>query len=202
MRYTVRVDRPVLGQIDASGLTADEQIRLDLQVEESQFLPAVGEALVEVDRNTAQTAMTVRSGQTIVVGGLNVRRAETTNAGLPWLRRIPILNLLTADQSSFDQNKEVVVYLTPYIWNPNLDPPIARPRRDGEHCRVSVPGPAGGAARRASSGPDGVVASRIAATLPQRVSGTGTRPGGRGRAPSRRGARPHLRLRSPSSDTR
>ncbi|MGD9535582.1 MAG: type II secretion system protein GspD [Alphaproteobacteria bacterium] len=108
-------------------VSADEQIRLDLQVEESQFVPTVGEALVEVDRNTAQTAMTVRSGQTIVVGGLNLRRLDTTNSGLPWLRRIPLLNLLAADQSSFDQNKEVVVYLTPYVWNPNLDPPIARP---------------------------------------------------------------------------
>jgi hypothetical protein len=36
------------------------------------------------------------------------------------------LNLLTAQQGSFDQSKEVVVYLTPYIWDPGVDTPLAR----------------------------------------------------------------------------
>jgi general secretion pathway protein D len=137
---TIRIDQTFEGAAIASTDTitagvrlqvkptvlADEQIRIDLQVEESQFVPTLGVALVEKDRNSAQTAVTVRSGQTIVVGGLNLRRIISLNSGIPWLRRIPLLNLLTAQQGSFDQSKEVVVYLTPYIWDPGVDTPLAR----------------------------------------------------------------------------
>lgn len=108
-------------------VAGDGVIRIAMQVEESEFEPTVGDVLVQKDRNTAQTAMNVRSGQTIVVGGLNVRRHATTNSGPPWLRRVPLLNLLLAKQDSLDQNKEVVIYLTPRIWTPEFDPPLDAP---------------------------------------------------------------------------
>lgn len=116
-------------------VAGDGMIRVDLQVEESEFEPTVGDVLVQKDRNTAQTAMNVRSGQTIVVGGLNVRRLATANSGPPWLRRIPLLNVLLAKQESLDQNKEVVVYLTPRIWTPALDSPLDEPHLPGVDSR-------------------------------------------------------------------
>lgn len=116
-------------------VAGDGMIRVDLQVEESEFEPTVGDVLVQKDRNTAQTAMNVRSGQTIVVGGLNVRRLTTANSGPPWLRRIPLLNVLLAKQESLDQNKEVVVYLTPRIWTPALDSPLDEPHVPGVENR-------------------------------------------------------------------
>ncbi len=116
-------------------VAGDGMIRVDLQVEESEFEPTVGDVLVQKDRNTAQTAMSVRSGQTIVVGGLNVRRLATTNSGPPWLRRIPLLNLVFAKQESLDQNKEVVVYLTPRIWAPAFDSPLDQPHVPGVESR-------------------------------------------------------------------
>lgn len=112
-------------------VAGDGMIRIAMEVEESEFEPTVGDVLVQKDRNSAQTAMSVRSGQTIVVGGLNVRRHATTNSGPPWLRRVPLLNLLVAKQDSLDQNKEVVIYLTPRIWTPELDSPLDVPHVPG-----------------------------------------------------------------------
>lgn len=110
---------------------AEEMIRLDMEVEESQFVAVVGDEILSKDSNTAQTAMTVQSGETIVVGGLNLRRRQALNAGLPWLRRVPGLNLLFAEQAAAEDAKEVVVYLTPYIWTPQMDLPLPLPTTPG-----------------------------------------------------------------------
>ena len=99
-------------------------IRMDVQVEDSRFVPTVGDILLEKEISTAATSVNVKSGQTVVVGGLKVREHQNTNAGLPWLRRIPLLNLFTADQSQSDDHRELVVYLTPRIWTPGMSPPL------------------------------------------------------------------------------
>jgi hypothetical protein len=106
---------------------ADGSIRLDLQMEDSQFLPVAGDTLVAKDRRTASTSMTVRDGQTIVIGGLKSKVIASQNEGLPWLRKVPLLNLFTAEQRGRDARREVILYLTPHVWRPGLDVPLLRP---------------------------------------------------------------------------
>ena len=99
-----------------------ERIRMDISVEESNFLPtgSGGETLVQVDRNTTSTSLDVSSGQTIVIGGLNLRRLLESSGGLPWLRDVPILNMLTANRIGLEQERELVIYMTPRIWVPSM----------------------------------------------------------------------------------
>jgi len=80
---------------------ADGSIRLDLQMEDSQFLP--------------------------VIGGLKSKVVASNNQGLPWLRKVPLLNLFTAEQRGRDARREVILYLTPHVWRPGLDVPLLRP---------------------------------------------------------------------------
>lgn len=105
---------------------AGGKVRLDLSIEESQFVPTVGTALAEKDTNTASTSVTVNSGHTVVIGGLNIRRRVTTNLGFPWLRNVPLLNTLAANRVSLNENKELVIYLTTRMWEPDYRPPIER----------------------------------------------------------------------------
>jgi Flp pilus assembly secretin CpaC len=106
---------------------ADDRIRINLALEDSQFIPVTGDALVAKDRNTALSSVTVASGQTIVIGGLKSKLLDSTNSGLPWLRRIPLLDLVTAEQGSREANKEVQLCLTPHVWVPGMDVPLIRP---------------------------------------------------------------------------
>lgn len=105
-------------------VTGSDSIRLDVALEESRFGIAAGDIIITKDRSTASTSMVVKSGHTIVVGGLNSKYRITEKSGLPWLRKVPILNALTGDQGAIDTRQQLVVYLTPYIWMPSQDLPI------------------------------------------------------------------------------
>ena len=106
---------------------ADGTIRMDLTLEESKFAATFADAIITKERNSSATSMSVKSGQTIVIGGLNSEYRSTANAGPPWLRKIPILNFFTASQSTVGIENQLVVYLTPYVWTPGMDTPMPKP---------------------------------------------------------------------------
>lgn len=112
--------------ITPTALSGD-RVRMDLNITESQFIPTIDNAAAETDKNVVSTSMQVPTGQTIVIGGLALDRESDSQAGIPILRDIPILNLLTAQSSRDRKNLEVVIFITPHIWTPGIDPPILRP---------------------------------------------------------------------------
>ncbi|MBI1181602.1 MAG: hypothetical protein GC201_13705 [Alphaproteobacteria bacterium] len=116
---------------------ADGMIRLDLSVEASTFSPALAGSLVTKERNKATTTVSVPSGQTVVIGGLNFSRRATSQAGIPGLRNIPGVNLAAQNETSGRIGRELVVYLTPRIWNPQMETPLIRP--DLPSGKVAVP---------------------------------------------------------------
>ncbi|MCR9224867.1 MAG: hypothetical protein NXH70_12415 [Hyphomonas sp.] len=107
----------------------DGGIRVDINLEDSRFSATAGDIIIAKERSMATTSMIVQSGQTIVIGGLNSRYRLTDKSGFPWLRRVPLLNLLGGEQGSVESREELVVYLTPYIWVPGLDTPMPLPGR-------------------------------------------------------------------------
>lgn len=106
---------------------ADQSIRIDVNLEDSRFSATAGDIIIAKERSAASTSMIVQSGQTIVIGGLNSRYRLTEKSGFPWLRRVPLLNLLAGEQAAVETREELVVYLTPYIWVPGLDIPLPLP---------------------------------------------------------------------------
>ena len=102
----------------------DGAIRMNVSLEDSRFAATAGDIIVTKQRSTASTSMIVQSGQTMVIGGLNSRYRIYENSGVPWLRHVPILNLLASEQGAVEARVELVVYLTPYIWIPGMDTPM------------------------------------------------------------------------------
>ena len=47
---------------------------------------------------------------------------------MPWLRRVPPCSLLFGNQAELMINDEVVIYVTPYIWQPGLESPLPAPK--------------------------------------------------------------------------
>jgi len=114
---------------------AGDGIRLDVSIEDSRFGATAANVLIAKERNSASTSMVVESGQTIVIGGLNSKYRITEKSGMPWLRKIPLINLFTAEQSALETQNELVVYLTPYIWIPGMK----KPRLIVEDLRLEHP---------------------------------------------------------------
>jgi type II secretory pathway component GspD/PulD (secretin) len=103
-------------------------IRLQMSVEDSQFVPTTGNTAVQVNQDNASSFMTLLDGQTTIIGGMVVKRVSSDNIGIPWLRRIPIINLFTSNQQATEHHSEVAIYLTPHIIEePGMDPPMVKP---------------------------------------------------------------------------
>ena len=100
----------------------DSQVKLQISVEQSEFIPTEGDEALQVDKSTAQTMMQVRSGQTIVIGGLSVERDVRYDSGLPFLRRI--WPFAAANSRGGDHKRQdIVILVTPYIWQPGTSLP-------------------------------------------------------------------------------
>jgi type II secretory pathway component GspD/PulD (secretin) len=70
---------------------------------------------VGVNAQTILTYMIVPSGQTRVIGGLVQRQASESNAGIPYLSRIPFLGWLFGSKSNSDNKRKLLFYITPTI---------------------------------------------------------------------------------------
>lgn len=132
---TVTTTQPVQGGVILDitpQVTRAGQVRMAVAVEQSAFIEEDSDDITAiVDKNKAETTMEVASGQAILIGGLRQHLRTATNAGLPWLRHIPILNLVFAKFGGEARRQEVLVYITPYIWRPGLDTPMPEPDRFG-----------------------------------------------------------------------
>ncbi|MDQ8154314.1 MAG: hypothetical protein P3B98_06585 [Gemmatimonadota bacterium] len=105
----------------------DERVRVELKIEESQFIPTVENATAETAKNIVTSSMQVPTGQTIIIGGLALDRQTRSNAGVPLLGRLPLLNLFFSQSKATRANQEIVIFLTPRIWTPDIDLPFVRP---------------------------------------------------------------------------
>lgn len=63
----------------------------------------------------AQTVVSARSGQTVVLGGLITTSRKETHRGVPYLSDIPLLGRLFQFDSVSDERKELLFIMTPYI---------------------------------------------------------------------------------------
>ncbi len=105
-------------------ILADDIIRMDMYIEDSQFTPTLDDVAVEVDRNSATTRMHIADGKTIIIGGLVSNRRSSGNAGFPFLRKIPVINFLFAKNIERKEEREMAIYLTPHVWDPNMNQPL------------------------------------------------------------------------------
>ena len=99
-------------------------INMQIDVEESEFIPTTGNVASSKNTNRAQNIMQVGSGESIIIGGLMLNKRQWTKAGLPWLREVPILNIFAAAQRRTEVDKEVLVVVTPHLYSPGLRTPL------------------------------------------------------------------------------
>ncbi|MEO1240886.1 MAG: type II and III secretion system protein [Pseudomonadota bacterium] len=115
----------------------NESIRVELNVESSEFHSSANRATNVVDRSKANTIMDIKSGQTIIVGGLYRRQGAQGNAGIPVLRNAPGINLAFSQRAEESSETEVIVYLTPHIWW--MDAPPSAPTHDINRLLIDRP---------------------------------------------------------------
>lgn len=89
-----------------------------------------------VNQRQADTTVSVKDGETIILGGIIRKDISTTVKKLPLLGDIPILGNLFRSTSKSNVKTELLVFLTPRVVK---DADEARKLRDDEFKRMSVP---------------------------------------------------------------
>jgi type IV pilus secretin PilQ/predicted competence protein len=99
-------------------ITAENQILMDLAPERStyQFDPNG----VIINTSNARTNVIVNNGQTAVIGGLTTQDEVRTEVGLPVLKDIPVLGHLFRYTNVRNENRDLLIFVTPTIVEGNL----------------------------------------------------------------------------------
>ena len=97
-------------------LTADKKIVMDLHPEVSDLATqSTVQGGVIINTSEADTRVMVDDGQTAVIGGLIRSNEGSVRRGVPYLKDIPLLGLLFSSTSTVNQNRELLIFVTPRI---------------------------------------------------------------------------------------
>ena len=104
----------------------DNTVRLRVQTEVSQLDFANGVRLNNflVPALASRRAVTVaelKSGHSLVIGGLIQQKKTETESGVPVLRNIPLLGRLFENTKNSFSNVELIVLITPHIIDPRVE---------------------------------------------------------------------------------
>ena len=90
-----------------------------------------------IDRRRANTTVTVKDGQTVVIGGLIQDRYEKLERKIPLLGDIPLLGAIFRNTSEVIEKTELLIVLTPHVIS-NLGVNGARDARAAEATRRQI----------------------------------------------------------------
>ncbi|QTD53016.1 type IV pilus secretin family protein [Sulfidibacter corallicola] len=113
---TIRYIEAVLELHVTPHITSDETIIMDVVVDKSEadFTRAVGgNPVINVRR--AETRLLVKNGGTAVIGGIFTLNEQTSEEGIPTLRKVPFIRRLFGHELKQFENQELLIFITPRI---------------------------------------------------------------------------------------
>jgi len=97
-------------------ITADGTVAMDVVVENNSpdFVNRVGD-VPPINTQRAQTKILVADGGTAVIGGIFTVTEGQSEVGVPWFRKIPGLGWLFKTRNISNENRELLIFITPKI---------------------------------------------------------------------------------------
>ena len=100
-------------------ITADGSILLNIEINKSEPDWSNSNYLGEpsIIKKEAKTEILIKSGDTVVIGGVYTNLTSRTKRGVPLLSKIPVLGWLFKSEESRVERSELLIFLTPRIMN-------------------------------------------------------------------------------------
>ena len=100
-------------------ITADGSILLNIEINKSEPDWSNSNYLGEpsIIKKEAKTEILIKSGDTVVIGGVYTNLTSHTKRGVPLLSKIPVLGWLFKSEESRVERSELLIFLTPRIMN-------------------------------------------------------------------------------------
>src|SRR5262249_17422042 len=96
---------------------AGNRIDLTLNQEVSEALPNSTPGITSplIQNRSVSTDLTLRDGQTVMIGGMIAENRSADDAGVPYLKDVPGVGLFFRNQARSKSRTELLVFITPYI---------------------------------------------------------------------------------------
>lgn len=97
-------------------ITNDNRISLAVKVEKAEpdFTRQV-DGIPTIVKRAANSELVVNNGETIVLGGIYSKNEGSAESGVPILSKIPLIGWLFKKTSKFDDQSELLIFITPTI---------------------------------------------------------------------------------------
>ncbi len=116
---TVQFKQAVLSLTVTPQITPDDRIIMDLRITKDSVgavvSTATGGQVPSIDKKELATQVVVNDGETVVLGGVYETELRQTVNKVPVLGDIPGLGYLFRSKSKTDNNKELLIFVTPRI---------------------------------------------------------------------------------------
>jgi type IV pilus assembly protein PilQ len=97
-------------------ITASKTVIMRIQVaNESPDFSRQVNGIPPIDTQRALTQVQVSDGETTVIGGIYVSREQATQDRTPYLYRLPMLGWLFKRNTTEDESRELLIFITPKI---------------------------------------------------------------------------------------
>lgn len=102
-------------------------VTLDIDQEVSSVSETVntGALTPTISQRRIQSTVAIRSGQTLVLGGLIDESGNRSRSGVPWLSRAPLIGPLFSSTDDNSRRTELIVFLTPRVLRTEDDASVA-----------------------------------------------------------------------------
>lgn len=111
----VAFKKAVLGLKVTPQILPNGSVRLALKINQDRPATRMVQGVPSISTRQIVTNVTVKNGQTIVLGGIYEINHEQSQEGFPILGNIPIIGLLFTQHSKRDQKRELLIFVTPKI---------------------------------------------------------------------------------------
>ncbi|MEO1304170.1 MAG: hypothetical protein AAFV37_04280 [Pseudomonadota bacterium] len=112
------------------------QIAIEYEMSESRFAATEEGGDLRRSKNSAISSAIVPDGLTLVVGGLSLKTRAQTQAGFPLSVNVPGLSSLVSHDANRYQDTEVMMFITPRLWQPGLDIPVPTEDAIRDHAKI------------------------------------------------------------------
>ncbi|MBX3708580.1 MAG: type IV pilus secretin PilQ [Gammaproteobacteria bacterium] len=107
--------KAVLGLKVTPQVLPNNNVLLQLQINQDRPNSRTVMGMPVISTRQMVTSVLVKSGQTIVLGGIYESNKETTRRGIPMLSEIPLLGLLFKQSNTRKNKRELLIFVTPTI---------------------------------------------------------------------------------------
>ncbi len=91
------------------------KIKLESSTAREPLTTAAGSRIPIIQTSEAETAIKIKDGATIMLGGLLEQIKSDNQDGVPGLSKIPLLGALFGKRDKLDRKTELVVFITPHL---------------------------------------------------------------------------------------